>query len=374
MLPGVDSKLGTPSTARDLAENVLAWAKKHNLFSKVPLDDVVDAKADPNFLKNEGSVFRAHAVEEVLRKRSINLVGFNEAEKKVVIFTNGRVSKAEEKILPFHADGFTFEYLQGGEAQVKGSPPPPENPRPFYERNGHYTCGSSIHPAHCIGAGTFGLIARDEAGNLFGLSNNHVTGACNNAVPGLPILAPGPIDATEEACDPFTIGRHTRLLPINDGIPENIDIEVNCDASAFKLSAAGRVTSFQGTYFDTPDSVVEPAPSMRVEKVGRTTGLTKGTIVAQSASPQPVQYAVSEYGVRKRVYFPRVFVVAGDNSQAFSKPGDSGSLVVAVAADGTRTAVGLVFAGDDQRGLSFILPLPEILDRLGLSIVSGHNV
>lgn len=374
-MPSENDSTSKPSvSAKDVAESVLTWAKKHNLFSKVPLDDAIEADLGPNFIKQEGAVFRAQAVEEILRKRSINLVGFNEPEKKVVIFTNGKVNKSEEKILPFHTDGVTFEYLQGGVAQVKGNPPEPETPKPFYVHKERYACGSSIFPARFIGAGTFGLIVKDAGGQLFGLTNNHVTGACNSAMPGLPILAPGPLDANEEACNPFTIGRHSKLLPINDGIPENVDTKSNCDAAIFKLADPDKVTSFQGTAFDTPATVGEPTPSTTVEKVGRTTGRTKGVIVAQSASPIPVSYSVAEFGIRKNVYFERVFIALGQDGQPFSRQGDSGSLVVEVAADGTRKAVGLVFAGEEQRGLSFILPLPEILDQLGLSIVSGHHV
>lgn len=364
----------TPATAREVAENLLAWAKVHNLFSKVALDEAVEVDDESTFLGAHTPSFRAHAVEEILRKRSINLIGFSESEKKVVIFTNGRLNRTEQKLMPFHTNGFSFEYIQGGIAQVKGDPPAPEMAKPFFLRGEAYTCGSSIYPAHCIGAGTFGLLAHDPAGTLYGMTNNHVSGACNNAMPGLPILAPGPVDATEDACDPFTIGRHHRLLPINDGIPENIAIAENNDVAIFKITNAARVSSMQGNFYDTPSTVSEPIPPMRVEKVGRTTGHTTGQIVAQSAAPQPVQYAVSEYGVRKTVYFETVYIVQGDNGLPFSKAGDSGSLVVGTMPDGTKTAVGLVFAGNEQRGLSFILPLPIMMDKLGLEIVSGHNV
>jgi hypothetical protein len=363
-----------PSSAKEVAESLLAWAKAHNLFSKVPIEEGLDPEEDMTYIGEFTPSFRAQAVEDILRKRSINLIGFSEAERKVVIFTNGKLNRTEQKLLPFHSKGFTFEYIQGGVAQVRGNPPPPQQPKPFYLHNSFYACGSSIFPAHCIGAGTLGLLAKDHQGELFGLSNNHVAGACNNAMPGLPILAPGPIDATEDACDPFTIGRHVRLLPINDGIPENIAIGDNCDVSVFRILDPARVSSMQGAAFDTPSVVKDPAPPMRVEKVGRTTGYTTGTVVAQSASPVSVQYVVNEYGVRKTVWFETVYIVQGDNSSAFSKPGDSGSLVVSKDSNGDRAAVGLVFAGNEQRGLSFVLPLPAILQKLGLSITAGHNV
>ena len=97
-----------------------------------------------------------------------------------------------------------------------------------------------------MGAGTLGLLGRDADGRIYGISNNHVGGACNNAQPGLPILAPRPVDVSNEHLDPFTIGRHTRLLPINDGIPENIDISINWDGSCFELADPARVSSMQG--------------------------------------------------------------------------------------------------------------------------------
>lgn len=342
------------------------------MFSAVGVEEAVEEdEAEP--LVDFTPSFQSQAVQEILRKRAINLIGFSELEKKVVIFTGGKVNKTDLKILPFHTNGYSFSYIHGGVAQVKGNPPPPAH-HFFHLKGDAYTCGSSIFPAHCVGAGTFGLLARDGNGDLFGISNNHVTGACNNAMPGLPILAPGPLDANETSCDPFTIGRHTRLLPINDGIPENIDIDANWDVGVFKIVDPAKVSSMQGALFDTPIVALDPSPTMRVEKVGRTSGHTTGRIVAQAATPVPVQYALNEYSVRKTVYFKDVFIVQGDAGLPFSKPGDSGSLVCSVDANGDRACVGLVFAGNEARGLSFILPLPTLLGKLGLTVVSGHNV
>ncbi|PZX46439.1 hypothetical protein [Cereibacter changlensis] len=361
-----------PKSAKDLAEKILGWAKHKNLFDRVPLDEGIEEE-DAQFQVGPNQ-FHAQATEEVLRKRSINLVGFSEGEKKVVIFTHNKVSKGDEKVLPFAFGDFKVEYAQGGIAQVRGNPPQPQQPNPFNLRNNRYTCGSSIFPAHCIGAGTFGLIVRDAGGQLYGMTNNHVAGACNHAMPGLPILAPGPADATETACDPFTIGRHSRLLPINDGIPENINISENCDVSIFSLTDPARVSSYQGNAYDTPAAVGMPDPGFRVKKYGRTTGLTTGVIVAQAASPMPVSYTVSEYGIKKNVWFETIFIVAGDHGLPFSRPGDSGSLVVSEDAAGNPVAVGLVFAGNEQRNYSFILPLPDVMQKLGVSIVTGHHV
>jgi hypothetical protein len=361
------------ATTREAAVSVLQWAKERHLFSLSGMEESVETEEEEVAIEPQ-QAFSAQRVQDTFRKRSINLVGFNEAARTVVIFTKGKLSVAEKKFMPSQLPGgFGLDYIQGGVAQVRGNPPSPHNHRPYVEHNGRYCCGSSVYPANCIGAGTLGLLARDAAGALFGVSNNHVSGACNHAQPGLPILAPGPVDVSPDHREPFTIGRHVRLLPINDGIPENVDISVNWDGCCFELANPDLVTSMQGQVYDTPTEVADPVPGMQVEKVGRTTGHTLGIIVAQAASPVPVGYNVKEYGVQKTVFFEEVFIVHSQ-PQPFSKPGDSGSLAVSRDAQGVRRAVGLVFAGDPDRGLSFILPLRPILDKLELEIVGSHNI
>ncbi len=277
--------------------------------------------------------------------------------------------------MPFRAvKGVKIEYHVGGTAFVKGNVPSPGITYPYFLNRGVICCGSSVHPVNCLGAGTLGALVKDSSGRLFGLSNNHVSGACNCAAPGLPILCPGPIDANEDSISPFTIGRHSRLLPINEGTPENINVSANWDAAIFEIEDAEQVSSMQGEVCDTPDRVGPLIGGMRVEKVGRTTGHTSGSLVGMAATPLPVNYTIREYGVSKTVYFEQVGVVEGDNGHPFSRAGDSGSIVMGVADDGSRTAVGLVFAGNEPRAQSFILPLEPILQQLNVELVYGHNV
>lgn len=363
------------ASTKDVAENILAWAKKNKLLSKAAAEEAIEQEEIDAALVPQ-QLFSSFGVVDVLRKRAINLIAYNESGRKVLIFTNGKLNKTDMKIVPFASkDGIQIEYIVGGIAQVKGSPSHSDNVTPYsIHANKFYACGSSIFPVNCCGAGTLGALAKTADGTFFGLTNNHVTGACNHAAPGLPILAPGPLDANEDSMDPFTIGRHERLLPINDGIPENIDVSLNCDVAIFKIADSARVSSMQGNSYDTPALIVEPEPGMRVEKFGRTTGATAGTIIGKTIAPIPVAYAIKEYGITKSVFFADVLIVQGDGGTAFSKPGDSGSLVVGYNASNERCAVGLVFAGQEQRGLSFILSLPKIMHNLGLSLVNGHNI
>ena len=62
------------------------------------------------------------------------------------------------------------------------------------------------------------------------------------------------------------------------------------------------------------------------------------------------------------------------NGEPFSKAGDSGSLVVGYDEEGVRHAVGLIFAGNEARGQSFMVSLQVVLQNLGVELVSGLNV
>jgi hypothetical protein len=95
-------------------------------------------------------------------------------------------------------------------------------------------------------------------------------------------------------CDPFTIGHHFTLRPIHDGHPSMIDINVNLDVATFTILDPDRVTSMQGGSYDTPPTVRPLGETMRVEKVGRTTGHTHGTVVGASVASVSVYYDVRE--------------------------------------------------------------------------------
>jgi hypothetical protein len=98
-------------------------------------------------------------VKAVLQKRAINLVAFNEAEKKVIVYTHGRLANPERKMMPFQfTAGVRVDYAVGGTAQVRGNAPPPDTFAPYSLHEGRICCGSSIHPVTCMSAGTLGAI------------------------------------------------------------------------------------------------------------------------------------------------------------------------------------------------------------------------
>lgn len=112
--------------------------------------------------------------------------------------------------------------------------------------------------------------------------------------------------------------------------------------------------------------VVEADDGLLVEKVGRTTGLTRGRISAIELDGLRVEYPVGT------VSFDDQVEVTGDGPGRFSAGGDSGSLVY--ARDVLRAA-GLLFAGSERggpggQGLTYCNPIGAVLDRLDVRLVA----
>lgn len=314
--------------------------------------------------------------------QAITAFGFNDRRRTVFVYTAKPMSARDRKQLPTELPGgLSVEYKPlkplsiGREvlpALFGGSP---------LTRTGAgaYACGSSISPANNRNAGTFGaLVAPNNGSGLFGLTNNHVTGGCNNSRVGLPVSGPGILDVMAGGLDPMVIGHHHAVIPMRQGEPSVVDHRQNTDAALFRIGDPSRVTSMQGSFYDTPTEVADAEEDFDVEKVGRTTGHTKGRIEAQIAGAFPVGYNdVTYHGPEEEVhfsglvYFEPVFLIRGHGGP-FSLPGDSGSLVVTGEAD-ERKAIGLVFAGRAPNE-SYMIPLRPILERFDVGLVSRHNV
>jgi len=316
-----------------------------------------------------------------LRGRGISSIAFNDESGRVLVYTKKRVTKEQLKHLPNSAGGCEIEYPTGHIDDLATAPADAQGAKWTVVQTAggnHYACGSSISPGNVADAGTLGCLVKDAAGTLYGLSNNHVTGACSHSPVMLPILAPGVIDVSANALNPFTLGLHHRTLPMRVGTHGNINIFENRDAAIFTIVDSQVVSSMQGSAYDTPDNVAPIVDNMLVEKVGRTTQHTTGVVVGQELMPISVQVGSGTYGFQGNVVFADVWVVHGD-TDLFSDNGDSGSLVVSRNHDGTKSAVGLLFAGGPDSSApggkkSLILPLQPILDELGVTLAHGHNV
>ncbi len=333
-----------------------------------------------NVYQQSASAFSEEATES-FERQAVTAIGFNTKRNTVFVYTSKKVLKSQEKALPFNVSGsvkVVYRQLKPltitdtAALDVLGS-------EPYSLYGNRYACGSSISPGNVRSAGTLGAIVEDAEGVRYGLTNNHVTGGCNNTRVDLPIVAPGIMDVQVGFHDPFTAGWHHSVLPMRQGDPSALISGVNAlaentDAALFRLNPNARISSHQGSFYATPTSVLDPEEDMLVEKVGRTTGHTKGRIESEVAGALPVTYKTTAWhspqestSFQGQVFFEPVFLIRGEGGP-FSMPGDSGSLVVTQETDGKRSAIGLVFAGREP-DTSYMLPLRRILDGFAVRLV-----
>jgi len=352
------------ASAKDVAETIFQWASENGymlgsagkaLGDRDPIQEAIPEVEAPEDEKLERSLDRA----------GITGIAFDNPGKVVTVLTKGKLPARLQKRIPGVTQGVSLHWI--GTAVVQQNPPPippsPPSTSRCYVHKKRIACGSSVTAANEWGAGSLGCLLKNGNGDLFGLSNNHVTGGCNHTLVDMPILSPAPFDASPQGPAPLAIGRHAESITLQSGNPAVVPPQ-QFDAAVFSIVDTDAITSMQGNgLFDTPSTAGHLAGGARVKKVGRTTGLTTGTVVGQSVTAMPVPYKHSRFSAL--VYFQPVWVVRGDSGR-FSDGGDSGSLVVS---DDGNEALGLVFAG--MESVSLVLPLEPLLKKLKLGI--AHN-
>jgi hypothetical protein len=204
--------------------------------------------------------------------------------------------------------------------------------------------------AGSVMAGTFGAVV-EAGGKRFILSNNHVL-ANENALPiGSDIFQPGLLDKNTPTAD--VVAKLSKFITLKTGQPNQVDCAIaevtsNNIVSPAVMPKVGKLKSGQP---------LAAAVSMKVEKTGRTTGFTTGTIRDISANVK-VQY---EAGLL--TFSDQIIIVGGASS--FSDAGDSGSLIVEQTA---KRPVGLLFAGSSSHTIAN--HIEDVLDQLKVSIVA----
>lgn len=238
--------------------------------------------------------------------------------------------------------------------------------------------GASIGHYRSKATGTFGCLVR-RGGETFILSNNHVLTDMNRGKTGDAILQPGPRDGGG-AVD--RIATLADFVPLDFGTtaPECPCLEViakllNYVAAAFRSShrllpvkqTAGinrvdaalarplspALVKDEILCIGKPRGVGEATLGMAVQKTGRTTGHTQGTITQIDATVRV------EYGDSSALFAGQLV------ADLVSRPGDSGSAVL----DMNKNVVGLLFAGSEV--VTIINPIEEVLARLNVELVVG---
>ncbi|MEW6771417.1 MAG: hypothetical protein AB1330_08510 [Bacillota bacterium] len=233
-----------------------------------------------------------------------------------------------------------------------------------------------------ITAGTFGAVVYDRrTGEPLILSNNHIlanrsNGADGRARQGDPVLQPGPYDGGEPQRDTIAtllrfVPLHYEVAPATCPVAAGLESYLNALLKVYRpqyslrlyrrSEAINRVDCAVAKPLDRTliskevigigpvKGITEAEPGLKVQKCGRTTGLTTGTVeytdVTSTVDIAENQQALFEDQVM---------------TTSISKGGDSGSLVL----DEAARAAGLLFAGSE----SFTLcnRIQNVLDALNV--------
>lgn len=182
-----------------------------------------------------------------------------------------------------------------------------------------------------VTAGTIGLLLEycegPNKGKAYILSNNHVLADNNVAHVGDHITQPG--NADKGVVNKDTIARLYRWVPINfQGInlvdAALAEVEEGLNWSKYVVPFVSKI--------GYPDGFTKATLSMDVEKSGRTTGYTQGTIISINETIK-VNYPSGPVVFKNQI-----------RTTSMSKSGDSGSCLFE---RGSRKPVGLLFAGGE---------------------------
>jgi hypothetical protein len=210
---------------------------------------------------------------------------------------------------------------------------------------------SVAHPE--VSAGTLGGFVRVD-GRLAVLSNNHVLAASDAARLGDPVLQPGPADGGTSR---DRVGSLTAFEDLS-AVRANL---VDAAVAVLDAGVGAEPGALPGGPLSGPvPRSLDIEPDELVEKVGRTTGHTRGRITAVEVDGVAVQYDEGVYT------FDDQIEIAG-RAGAFSQGGDSGSVIWRSR---DRAPLGLLFAGSDTggdggAGVTIANPLSTVLELLG---------
>jgi hypothetical protein len=206
-----------------------------------------------------------------------------------------------------------------------------------------------------ITAGTLGAFVVLRTGGVVRvLSNNHVLADEDRGKKGDAILQPGAYDGGRSPQD--RIGGLDRAVKLKPRGTNRVDAALCAVDGAVAYDP--RTLRGVGTLSGLAKAPAEETAS--VEKLGRTTGHTRGRVTAFELDNVVVGYEVGS------LRFDDQIEVEGTGAGSFSQGGDSGSLVFTAEDKG---AFGLLFAGSDQggangAGLTYVNPFAAVLSQL----------
>jgi hypothetical protein len=263
-------------------------------------------------------------------------------------------SKAGKKEgLPDAVEGFPVVMKLTGEIfAMKPLPIRTKTPVPTSRFSRPVPIGVSTGNRGECSAGTIAARVKDSSGNVYALSNNHVYALENNADQG-EIYQPGLYDTRCVNRASNRIGTLFSFVPIDFSRSGNNVVDAAIASS--DVETLGNGTPSNG--YGTPSSaILEAAVNQSVQKYGRTTSLTRGTVVGINAT------VTIRYDSGSARFTDQIVV---SSSRPFIKSGDSGSLLVT---DPGANPVGLLFAGNASGNYAWANPIDEVLKSFDVTI------
>jgi hypothetical protein len=207
-------------------------------------------------------------------------------------------------------------------------------------------------------SGTLGSMVQDSADNQYILSNNHVLADQNMAKPGQAIVQPGLADLECLQAPGNSVATFSSKVKIKfESGKNNVDAAMAAVQPGDVLPQILFIGDISGTVDDSPTL------AMPVQKMGRTTCLTTGSIQALAVDIT-VDYSFNPRKP-KLAKFVNQMTFAGTKG-ALGAAGDSGSLILTT--ESCPRAVALLFAGGPG-GLTFGNPISAVLSGLGVTMV-----
>ncbi len=249
---------------------------------------------------------------------------------------------AKGSLVPANIDGVPTDVVEIGPVEALAFDTKLRPAQPGFSI-GHYN----------ITAGTFGCLVRDmraggdEESNIRILSNNHVLANTNAASLGDSILQPGPFDGGEFPGD--TIATLSRFEEIVFGASGYNLIDA---ALATPTASRNVIAAIIGVV--VPTGVSQALPLDPVLKVGRTTEVTTGTVIATNATINV------GYGLAGVAQFRHQILTT-----AMAAGGDSGSLLM----NQNLEAVGLLLAGSAV--VTIHNHIADVQNGLGVEVVTA---
>lgn len=267
--------------------------------------------------------------------------------------------RTQINLIPTTIKGFDVKTIESGELYAF------QNNSKWRPISGGVSIGQ-----HYWGTGTLStLVIDNDSGKKLILSNNHVLARSNNnetswGKVGDSIIQPGHTDGGREGNPPLleNVAKLVRWVELQTvhWVGDHWEGDDNFVDCALAEPIDEGLISNDISHIGVLSGVRDAQLAMAVRKSGRTTDLTHGNVTDIDFT------GVVSYGwfIAR---FTNQIVVEGAGTQVFSRPGDSGSLVV----DSMNNAVGLLFAGNSDTNITICNRISHVLSALNVSLPIG---